>query len=223
MPKNRGAAPVLGRAQEGRPRATPDAPKLAEGPRALQGALSLPLRQIVPDPDQPRRTVDPEALAELAESMRQRGVLQAILVREGGFADDGAARYVIVDGERRWRAARDAGLDRLPALVQGVSDARDVRILQLIANLQRQDLDPLEEAVAFRDLIRVRALSTRDAGALVGRSHMYVQRRLDLLFDERLADAVRAGRLNATTASEIKSLPAPTREEVIRIYSREGQ
>jgi len=187
----------------------------APGENRLAGAREVLVTQLVPDPDQPRRTFPADTLAELAASITQRGVLQALLVRMDGVGDDGLTRYAIIDGERRWRAARLAGRDRLPVLVRDEDDIDTVRVLQLIANVQREDLDPIEEAVSFRDIMQGQGLSTRALGVLIGRNHMHVQRRLDLLYDERLTDAVRTGRLNASTAHEVKSLPDDAREEVL--------
>jgi len=187
----------------------------APGENRLAGAREVLVTQLVPDPDQPRRTFPADTLAELAASITQRGVLQALLVRMDGVGDDGLTRYAIIDGERRWRAARLAGRDRLPVLVRDEDDSETVRVLQIIANVQREDLDPIEEAVSFRDIMQGQGLSTRALGALIGRNHMHVQRRLDLLYDERLTDAVRTGRLNASTAHEVKSLPDDAREEAL--------
>jgi len=187
----------------------------ALGENRLAGAHEVLVTQLVPDPDQPRRTFPADTLAELAESITQRGILQALLVRTDGVGDEGLTRYAIIDGERRWRAARLAGRDRLPVLVRDEDDSGTVRVLQLIANVQREDLDPIEEAVSFRDIMRDQGLSTRALGALIGRNHMHVQRRLDLLYDDRLTDAVRSGRLNASTAHEVKSLPDDARAEAL--------
>jgi len=191
------------------------APAIVPGDNRLAGAREVLATQLVPDPDQPRRTFPADTLAGLAESITQRGVLQALLVRTAGVGDDGLTRYAIIDGERRWRAARLADRDRLPVLVRDEDDSETVRVLQLIANVQREDLDPIEEAVSFRDIMQNQSLSTRAVGALIGRNHMHVQRRLDLLFDERLEGAVREGRLNASTAVEVKSLPAQARDDVL--------
>ncbi len=194
-----------------RRQAAPTAP----GENRLVGAREVLVTQLVPDPDQPRRTFPVDTLAELAASITQRGVLQALLVRTDGVGDDGLTRYAIIDGERRWRATQLAARERLPVLVRDEDDSETVRVLQLIANVQREDLDPIEEAVSLRDIMRDQGLSTRAVGALIGRNHMHVQRRLDLLYDDRLTNAVRSGRLNASTAHEVKSLPDDAREEAL--------
>jgi len=159
--------------------------------------------------------MDEDSLRELQESVAREGILQPLLVREDGVTPDGRVRYVVIAGARRLRAAKAAGLIRLPVVVRSVEDARELRVLQLVENLQREDLDPIEEAVALRELMELRDLSTREAGELIHRSHMHVQRRLDLLFDDRIVSAVLAGRVNASVAAEIKSMPDAIRETYV--------
>ena len=103
---------------------------------------TLPLREIEPDPAQPRKTFDEETLAELAASISEHGLLQPIAVRPHGVD-----RYLIVAGERRWRACRMAGLTEAPVVVKDVTDEQAME-LALVENLQREDLDPVEEALA---------------------------------------------------------------------------
>jgi ParB/RepB/Spo0J family partition protein len=195
----------------------------AHGPRALPGALMLPLDQIVPDPAQPRRTFDPASLAELSDSIARQGILQPLLVREDGYVDNGRVRYVIVAGERRWRAAHAAGLDAAPVIVRGSADvspadAQELLVLQLIENLQRADLSAIEEARALHELQAARDLSVRHLAALVSRPTTYVQNRLVLVAlarDEAVASAVESGRLTPSAAVEIQALPEPQREAVL--------
>ena len=181
----------------------------------LTNAREVAIDQVIPDPGQPRRHMDEDALRELQDSVAREGILQPLLVREDGMTDDGRTRYIVIAGSRRLRAAQAAGLTRLPVVVRAVADARELRVLQLVENLQREDLDPIEEAVALRELMELRDLSTREVGDLIHRSHMHVQRRLDLLFDERIMNAVRAGQLNASVAVEIKSMPEAIRENFV--------
>jgi len=217
MPKAPSPAATLGRRQ--REKAGIDtAPTQARGPRTFHNALLLPIDQVEPDPTQPRRTFDDEALGELRDSIAQHGVLQPLIVREDGLLTDRRTRYSIIAGERRWRAAQAAGLTVVPAVVRDISpdqDAHEIRVLQLIENLQREVLNPVEEAESLRDLRALRGLSIRDLASLIGRAPNYVQRRLDLLLDERLTAAVASGRLKATTAGEIGTLPAAAREDVV--------
>lgn len=213
--------PTAGRRQAGKPAVAQAPVQAARGPRVLPGALVLPLDQLVPDPDQPRRTFDDVSLGELRDSIAQQGILQPLLVREDGYVDDGRARYVIVAGERRWRAARAAGLSTAPVVVRdsdAPSDAREVRVLQLIENLQRADLSDLEEAHALHELKRARDLSVRALAVLVSRPATYVQNRLALATlarDETVARAVESGRLTPSAAVEIQALPEVQRGDVL--------
>ena len=116
---------------------------------AESGVRTIPLREIEPDPNQPRKTFGEEGLAELAASIAEHGLLQPIAVRpqpSGG--------YRIVAGERRWRACRMAGLTDVPVVVREVSD-QEAMELALVENLQREDLDPVEEACGIRELMEV--------------------------------------------------------------------
>ena len=108
---------------------------------------TLPLREIEPDPDQPRKTFDHDTLGELAASIAEHGLLQPIAVRPHGVG-----RYLIVAGERRWRASRMAGLTEVPVIVKDVTDEQAME-LALVENLQREDLDPVEEAAGIRELM----------------------------------------------------------------------
>ncbi len=215
--------PVVGRRQAGKPAVAQAPIQAAHGPRVLPGALMLPLDQIVPDPDQPRRTFDAASLGELSDSIARQGILQPLLVREDGYVDDGRVRYVIVAGERRWRAAQIAGLDAAPVIVRsstdaGPVDAQELRVLQLIENLQRADLSAIEEARALHELQVARALSVRHLAALVSRPTTYVQNRLALVAlarDDAVVAAVESGRLSPSAAVEIQALPDPQRETVL--------
>jgi len=216
--------PVVGRRQAGKPAVAQAPIQAAHGPRALPGALMLPLDQLVPDPDQPRRTFDAASLGELSDSIARQGILQPLLVREDGYVDDGRVRYVIVAGERRWRAAQAAGLDAAPVVVRGSADvsepadAQELRVLQLIENLQRADLSAIEEARALHELQIARDLSVRHLAALVSRPTTYVQNRLALVAlarDDAVAAAVESGRLTPSAAVEIQALPDSQRETVL--------
>jgi ParB family chromosome partitioning protein len=138
------------------------------------GAIEIPLAGIRPNPNQPRRHFDPAELATLASSIREHGVLQPILVTE---TIDG---YQLVAGERRVRAAADAGLDRIPAIVRHL-DERSQLEFALIENLQREDLDPIEAAHGFRQLINVFGFSHEQIAGRVGRARSTVANTLRLL------------------------------------------
>src|SRR3954462_7349554 len=143
----------------------------------------VPVDLVVPNPRQPRRRFDEATLAGLAESLRQRGVLQPVLVRPvaGGT-------YELVAGERRWRAAKLAGLDTVPALVRTHDDAQALEVA-LIENMAREDLNPVEEARACAALVEELGLTREEVGRRVGRSRVAVSNLLRLLDlpDEALA------------------------------------
>ena len=145
----------------------------AEGAREL---LDLPLDLIRRNRFQPRRLMDPEALEELARSIRARGVVQPVVVRPGG---DGQ-HYELVAGERRWRAAQMAELSAIPAVVKELSDEAALGVA-LVENIQRQDLNPVEEALAIKRLIDDFDLTHQEAGDAVGRSRAAVSNLLRLL------------------------------------------
>lgn len=135
----------------------------------------LPLEKLRPGRYQPRRDMQPEALEELAASIRQQGVMQPVVVRPLATGD-----YEIIAGERRWRAAQLAGLELIPALVREAED-RDVVALALIENLQREDLNPLEEALALQRLQKEFALTQQEVADAVGKSRSSITNLLRLL------------------------------------------
>ena len=148
----------------------------AEGAKASADELrELPVELIVPNPKQPRRRFDEEALQALAGSLGERGVLQPVLVR----AKPGGT-YELVAGERRWRAAQLAGLEKIPALVRPHGDAESLE-LALIENMAREDLNPVEEARACAALVEELGLTREDVGRRVGRSRVAVSNLMRLL------------------------------------------
>lgn len=146
----------------------------SEGSSAVQ---VLPVAEVQPNPEQPRQVFSEEALAELAESIRAQGVLQPILVRP--VSTDGEARYEIVAGERRWRASQLAGQRTIPALVREMSPEQALAIA-LIENLQREDLNPMEEATGFKELRDRFGLSQEEISSRVGKSRSAVANTLRL-------------------------------------------
>ena len=201
----------------GRTQAVPDAiTRTADGER-LAGARQVPIDQVVPDPDQPRRDWNDEEsverLKELAASLKEFGVLQPLLVREDGSLDDGRTRYAIIAGGRRRVAAAMAGLATLPIVIRD-EEAGRVRVLQLVENIQRQDLAPLEEARAFKELMDAEGI---DAVALGKRLHVtgqHVRDRLLLLTDDVVAAAVQRQQMTPTTARNLLRLPDESRAEL---------
>ena len=180
---------------------------LPETDDAAAGVTTLPLREIEPDPDQPRKRFDEAALAELAASIQENGLLQPIAVRPKPLD----AGYLIIAGERRWRAARLAGLDEVPALIKDVTDEQ-AAALALIENLQREDLDPIEVAEGCRQLIEKYGLTQETAAKRLGKSRSAVTNSLRLL---NLPDDVRAqvsdGSLSAGHAKALLGLPDAAR------------
>ncbi|MBQ2143553.1 MAG: ParB/RepB/Spo0J family partition protein [Oscillospiraceae bacterium] len=162
---------------------------------------SLPLHKIEPNPLQPRREFDPEALQTLADSIAAHGLIQPLSVREmpNGY-------YQIIAGERRWRAARMANLDEVPVLVLDADD-RTVMELALVENLQREDLNPMEEAAGFQTLMDEYGLTQETIAERVGRSRSAVANSLRLLsLSDELANLVRSGTLSAGHARALLSL-----------------
>lgn len=141
----------------------------------------LPIEIIHQSPFQPRQAMEPEALEALATSIRQQGVVQPIVVRKVDH------EYELIAGERRWRAAQQAGLQEIPAVIKAVSD-QEAAAIALIENLQREDLSPLEEAHAFTNLIDKFDLTHQEVGEAVGRSRAAISNSLRLL---ALADPVK--------------------------------
>lgn len=144
--------------------------------------IELSLNSIIPDPDQPRKEFDPEALKELAESIRRYGLLSPILVRRSG------ENYIIIAGERRFRALLMTGADSVPALLHTEDDFREV---SLIENLQRENLNPLEEARALKALMDEKSYRQEDLALVIGKSRSYVANSIRLLqLDEMTVKAI---------------------------------
>lgn len=161
----------------------------------------LNLMEIEPNKDQARKKFDDEALSELADSIAQHGILQPLLVRPiiGGG-------YQLVAGERRWRASRIAGLTQVPAIIKELSDS-DAAVISLIENLQREDLNPVEEAFGFASLIKDFNLTQEEAAQRVGKSRPAVANALRLLkLPESVLDLVRENKLSAGHAKALASL-----------------
>ena len=161
----------------------------------------LPIHKVEPNAGQPRQDFDEEALAELAESIREHGVIQPLTVRAlpSGY-------YQIIAGERRWRAARIAGLDTVPAVVIEADDKKAME-LALIENLQRQDLNPVEEALGYRSLMEDYGMTQEEASRRVGKSRPAVANALRLLaLPEKVLNMLREGKLTPGHARAILSL-----------------
>ena len=150
----------------------------------------IELDRLKPNPFQPRRQFDQDQLSDLAASLRRNGVMQPLLVRQDG------STFTIIAGERRFRAARLAGLEQVPALV--LEDVDDARMLELalVENLQREDLNPLETAEAYRTLLEKCGLTQSQLAGRVGKSRVAVTNRLRLLsLPDSIKDMIRSNRL----------------------------
>ena len=169
---------------------------------------TLPLREVEPDPGQPRKTFDDETLAELSASIAEHGLLQPIAVRpkpSGG--------YLIVAGERRWRASRMAGLTEVPVIVKDVTDEQAME-LALVENLQREDLDPVEEATGIRELMTRCDLTQEQAARKLGKSRSALANSLRLLsLPETVLELLKSGFITIGHAKVILGLPTPELQE----------
>ena len=157
-----------------------------EAPQAPEpgGIRRIAVGVIVPNRANPRRDFDPELLDELANSIREKGVMQPLLVRSG---EPGTDTYELIAGERRWRAAQRAGLNEVPVIIREVDD-REALELAIIENVQRADLNPLEEALGYEQLMGQFSYTQNDLGHVIGKSRSHVANTLRLL---KLPDAVR--------------------------------
>lgn len=182
-------------------------------PPTITGDLLLELAKIEANPEQPRRNFDIDTLSELASSIREHGVIQPIVVERVG--DD---RYRIIAGERRTRAARMAGLEKVPVVMREYSDQRRLEVA-LIENVQREDLNPLEEAQAYRKLMELGNLSQEEVSTRVGKNRSTIANALRLLkLPESMHEALADGRLTSGHARAILSLVNPSDQELL--YTR---
>ena len=152
---------------------------------------NIDISQIVPNKNQPRKEFDGESLNELSHSIKTYGVIQPIIVRKVGSS------YEIVAGERRWKASKIAGLKEVPCLVKNIKELEAMK-LALIENLQREDLNPIEEARAFKELMDNHKLTQEEVAQVVGKSRSYIANTLRLLnLDEETLSRVEEGRITS--------------------------
>jgi ParB family chromosome partitioning protein len=196
-------------------------PRLGRGLAALLGDVAvqapappggavraLPLDLLEPNPFQPRTFMDASALDELTQSIRAQGILQPLLVRPHPSRP---GRFQIVAGERRWRAAGAAGLHEVPTLVREMADT-EAAAVALVENLQRQDLNPIDEADGFNRLISQFGLTQDALGQAVGKSRSHVANTLRLLnLPQSVKEAVRKGEISAGHARALLAHPEPER------------
>lgn len=173
-------------------------------PVPTEGLRSIPLGKLVPNPDQPRKTFDEAALEELASSIRTHGIIQPVIVE-----DSGNGSFLIIAGERRYRAAERAGLREVPVVVRSFSPEKKLEIA-LIENVQREDLNPVEEAEAYKALMEHASLSQEEVAEKVGKSRPAVANALRLLkLPADVLAAVRGGELSSGHARAILSVVGP--------------
>lgn len=166
----------------------------------------VPIEEIAPNPHQPRRTFEETALAELAESIRARGVLTPLIVRP---APRGHARYEIVAGERRWRAAQMAQVHSLPVIVRDLDD-REVLEIAIIENIQRADLNPVEEARGYRQLIEAFGHTQEQLSRVLGKSRSHIANQMRLLaLPDPVLEMLAEGRLSAGHARALVTADDP--------------
>ena len=187
----------------------------AENNEAGEGSVAVKIADIEPNRDQPRKEFDSAALAELADSIAQHGVLQPLLLRpmlSGG--------YRIVAGERRWRAARMAGLTEVPAVIREMTDSEEM-LFALIENLQREDLTPLEEARGYRTLIETQDLTQEEVSQAVGKSRPSVTNALRLLnLPDDIQEMLEKGEITAGHARTLLSFP---NQEAMRLGAQKAR
>ena len=202
MPQHRG----LGKGLEA---LIPGGSASAQPEMTLGGVAELPLDSIRPNPRQPRSAIDPDSLEELAASIREHGVIQPLIVSRAENGDG----YVLVAGERRWQAARRAGLPTIPALVRQTTDEQRLE-LALIENIQRADLNALEEAHAFQQMAEEFGLSHEQIATRVGKNRVSITNTLRLLkLTPAAQQALVDGKITEGHARALLGLEAPPAQE----------
>lgn len=195
------------------PEPEPVSLSLGMGEESRDGVLRLPLGKLRPNPDQPRKSFPAESIAELAESLKRHGLIQPIIAEDAG---DGA--FVIIAGERRYRAAEAAGLREVPVILRTFSPEKRLEIA-LIENIQREDLNPVDEAEAYRALMTIGGRSQEEVADVVGKSRSTVANSLRLLrLPEPMLDSLRDGSLSAGHARAILQVADPALRD--RLFAR---
>lgn len=172
------------------------------GGSASNDITKIPIQQISPNPRQPRREMDPEDLQDLSQSIKTHGILQPLIVAQG----DSAEEFTLIAGERRWRAAQLAGLSEVPVIIRSVSDQERLE-LALIENIQRSDLNALDQAYAYQQLVDEFSLTHEEIATSVGKSRTTITNVLRLLnLSDRVKQALRDGKISEGHARTLLSL-----------------
>ena len=192
--------------------------KEKEDQKDLLRAIYVPVSSISPNPNQPRKTFDEEALNELAASIKEQGVIQPLIVEEIV-----PGHYSIVAGERRFRAAQIAKLDTVPVIIKSLTELQRIQ-MSLIENIQRENLNPIEEAYAYQYLIQRSNLTQEEVAAKVGKSRSAIANSIRLLsLPDKLKDDVISGQISAGHARAILSLVNPADQQLLREKIVDGE
>lgn len=184
--------------------------------KAEENVGEVAVKNLRPNPYQPRTVFDPEKLRELVESVKHSGVIQPLIVRKKG------RQYEIVAGERRWRAAKEAGLSKVPVVVRDYDDATMMEVA-LVENMQRSDLDPLEEAKGIQNMMDALGLTQEEAAKKLGKSRVAVTNALRLLkLPPAVQELVSTGKLTAGQARPLLGLPQAAQMEKVATQAVEG-
>lgn len=182
-----------------------------------QGVTEVAVTDVFPNPDQPRKNFDENALQELARSVKEHGVIMPLVVTR---ADGG--KYMIVAGERRYRAAIRAGLEKIPVIIKNL-DEREVQEISLIENLQREDLNPIEAAYGMKRLMEEFSMTQEGLSEKLGKSRPAIANTLRLLtLNSAVIELVREGKLSAGHARTLVTVPADRQEELALACIKEG-
>lgn len=188
----------------------------------LKTMHKLPLDQIQANPDQPRKDFDQEKLEELAESIRKYGILQPLVVKKQTLAGK-ETFYEIIAGERRYRAAQLAGLEEVPVVLRE-ENSDDSAILSVVENVQREDLNPLEEALAYESIMQGQLMTQQELADALGKSRSYVANIVRLLkLDDESMDALRQGLLTSSQARSLLAEKDLTKRSKLRKLFIEGK
>ena len=184
--------------------------------KAEENVGEVAVKNLRPNPYQPRTVFDPDKLKELVESVKHSGVIQPLIVRKKG------RQYEIVAGERRWRAAREAGLSKVPVVIRDYDDATMMEVA-LVENMQRSDLDPLEEAKGIQNMMDALGLTQEEAARKLGKSRVAVTNALRLLkLPPEVQELVSAGKLTAGQARPLLGLPQAAQMVKVATQAVEG-